>query len=406
MNILFVTFGLPWPPERGARIRDFNLIKQTSRYHDVFLLSLLDPTGQSPDTSALAPYCHWIETVEPKRRKIIEHLQVIFSNIRHGRPLAVYDFFRQELAKKLVELLSDQDIDIVQFEHSFFAPYIDVLEKGYQGKTVLDFHNVGFQQYRRMAGLELGWGKKASFWIKSVLMRNWESLYARRFHHCLATSEIDATLLKTQAPGLKVSVIPNGIDTSTNQLLDEPTACTTLLIIGTIGYPPNLDSVIYFCSEILPLIEQQIPEVRLMVVGHAPPKKVKELGKRPNIDVLGSVLDVLPCYQNACITVVPLRGGGGTRIKIIESMALGRPVVSTTIGCEGLNVVDGMHLLIGDSPSEFSNAVIRLLKDRPLRARIVANARSLVETYYDWEKIGGKLLGIYQECGQERGDAV
>ncbi|MBN1317283.1 MAG: glycosyltransferase [Anaerolineales bacterium] len=403
MKILYLTIELPWPPDRGARIRDFNLIKQVSRRHDVFLLSLLDSTGQPADSSALEPYCQWIETVELKQRAMADHLKALRSCVRHGRPLAVYDYYRQELAEKLANLVGDSDIDIIQFEHSFFAPYIDVLPKGYKGKTVLDFHNIGFLQYRRMANLELGWREKAGFRIKSLLMNNWEGRYAQRFHHCLATSEIDAALLKTRAPNLNVTVIPNGVDTGTIQQLDESPESLTLLIIGTIGYPPNRDSAFYFFRDIFPLIERQIPEVKLLIAGHSPPKKVEELGRHENIEVPGSISDVLPLYQKSLITVVPLRGGSGTRLKIIESMAMGRPVVSTTIGCEGLDVVDGKHLLIADSPLDFANAVIQLLQNRDLRARIIANARRLVETHYDWKTIGEKLLSVYQEIDINKG---
>jgi glycosyltransferase involved in cell wall biosynthesis len=161
--------------------------------------------------------------------------------------------------------------------------------------------------------------------------------------------------------------------------------------------------VVYFTREILPLIERQIPEATLLVAGHAPPNKVIRLNHRKNIHVIGSVLDVFPIYQKSLLTVVPLRGGGGTRLKIVESMALGRPVVSTTIGCEGLEVVDGKHLLIADSPADFANAVIRLLRDRSLRAMIAANARSLVESRYDWETIGKTLASVYQRHDRERG---
>lgn len=394
MNVLFLTCGLPWPPDRGARIRDFNLIKQVSRYHRVSLLSLLDPTGQPADASGLEPFCARVETVEPERRSIWGHLNSGWRHLRAGRPLAVHDFYFEGVARKLRRSVDSGDVDLVQFEHSFFAPYIDALPGHHGCITVLDFHNIGFQQYRRMPGLALKPGEKLVFWLKSMLMRGWEARYARRFDACLATSAPDAGLLRVEAPGLPVSVIPNGVDTDHYPFLADADGAA-LLLVGTIGYPPNRDAALFFCREILPLVERRTPEVVLNIVGHAPPPEIRAWASRPNIEVTGPVPDVRPYYQEAALTVVPLRAGGGTRLKILESMALGRAVVSTTVGCEGLDVVDGEHLLIADSAPGFAAAVTRLLRDRPLRREIARNARNLVKRRYDWGMIGENLAELY-----------
>ena len=156
MNVLYVTYGLPWPPDRGARIRDSNLIKRVSTHHTVSLLSLLDPTGQSPDSSALEPYCNRIEAVELQPRSLCGNVRDIWSSVRKGRPLAAHGFYCEELAQRLLETVGSQAIDIIQFEHSFFAPYVDDLPRECKCKTVLDFHNVGFKQYRLL--MELGVG--------------------------------------------------------------------------------------------------------------------------------------------------------------------------------------------------------------------------------------------------------
>ncbi len=396
MNILFLTYGLPFPPDRGARIRDFHFVKNVSRKHNVLLLSMLDPTGQTADISELSSYCSWIDYVEVPRRSALNHLQALFDNLINGRPIAVHDYYQRALAEKLSEVVTTQHIDIIQIEHSFMAPYIHALPEKRTFKTVLDFHNIGFVQYPRMVGLSTGLYEKSGFVLKSLLMRNWERRYARFFDHCLATSDHDAELLKKNNPDLPVTVVPNGVDINACQLLDDFPKEKTLLMIGTIGYPPNEDAVLFFCNKILPIIEQRIPDIKLLVIGHAPSRKVAEYDSRHNINILGSVPDVLPYYEKSSIAVVPLRGGGGTRLKILEAMAFGRPVVSTTIGCEGLNVLDGEHLLVADSPSEFADCVIRLLENHSLRNRIIQSARRLVENRYDWEIVCNDLQKIYQ----------
>jgi glycosyltransferase involved in cell wall biosynthesis len=152
-----------------------------------------------------------------------------------------------------------------------------------------------------------------------------------------------------------------------------------------------------FARSILPRIRAFVPDVKLFVVGHAPPARVKALGREPGIEVTGYVNDILPYYRLSKVTVVPLRAGGGTRLKVLESMALGRAVVSTTVGCAGLEVCHGVHLLIADHPQQFADCVVQLLGDDALRTELVGNARRLVEQHYDWSTIGRRLASAHRE---------
>jgi glycosyltransferase involved in cell wall biosynthesis len=168
------------------------------------------------------------------------------------------------------------------------------------------------------------------------------------------------------------------------------------MFIGNMGYPPCVDAVLYFCKEIFPLIRRRISAAELWIVGRDPRPEVLQLDG-DGVHVTGQVEDVIPYYRQSAACVVPLRAGGGTRLKILEAMALGRPVVSTTIGCEGLDVVDGEHLLIADNPAQFAEKTVRLLTDRQLYQHISTRGRELVETCYDWDKIAGRLMGVYTE---------
>jgi glycosyltransferase involved in cell wall biosynthesis len=145
----------------------------------------------------------------------------------------------------------------------------------------------------------------------------------------------------------------------------------------------------------MPLIQLKVSDLKLIIVGQHPTLEIRKLAERENVVVTGHVPDVVPYYQRSKVTIVPLRGGGGTRLKILESMALGRAVVSTSIGCEGLNVIDKENIMIADTPTEFAERVIRLLTDKGLRDRIARNARRLVEAHYDWAVISRKLMKVY-----------
>ena len=162
------------------------------------------------------------------------------------------------------------------------------------------------------------------------------------------------------------------------------------------SYGPNVDGAIFFCEEIFPLVKRQVPNIKLLIVGRDPIKAVCNLASS-DVTVTGRVESVIPYYQQSFISVVPLRAASGTRLKILESMALGRPVISTTIGCEGLNVTQGENILIANTPADFAVQTVRLLNDIELRQRLVIGGRRLVETTYDWEIIGQQLLQTYNQ---------
>jgi glycosyltransferase involved in cell wall biosynthesis len=238
---------------------------------------------------------------------------------------------------------------------------------------------------------------KLGLLVKAILMRGWEARHAPRFDRCLVVSEIEAQRLCAVAAGTAVSLIPNGVDTAALRPLSEAAAGQRLIFVGHLRYPPNIDAVRFLAHHILPALRARIPEARLTVVGDGAPGVLGEFRGRDDIDLVGRVPSPLPYYQDAHVAVVPLRAGGGTRLKILEAMALGRPVVSTPLGCEGLAVEHGKHLLIASDAEDFAAAVARLLTDRALATRLILVARALVERDYDWTAIAERLLSVYDE---------
>jgi glycosyltransferase involved in cell wall biosynthesis len=289
------------------------------------------------------------------------------------------------------------DFDIVQIEHSRMAPYLEAIPRKSRSKSVLMFHNFTSQQYGRVSHVEQRWDRKLRTWLHGVTMGYWEPRYAERFDRCITVSEADQDLLMKANPRLHVNVIPNGVDIEKYKPLPSPAEnAPSLMFVGNMGYPPCVDAVVYFCQEIFPRIRQRIGAAELWIVGRDPRPEVLQLNGN-GVHVTGRVDDVVPYYQKSTVCVVPLRAGGGTRLKILEAMALGRPVVSTTIGCEGLGVVDGEHLLVADTPEQFAEKTVNLLLEKKLYERIVVNGRKLVEVEYDWDKVAENLMQVYEK---------
>jgi len=397
MRILFITDYLPYPPITGDLIRTYNLIQRVARQHQVWLAGFLPTPGGAEEVSHLQTFCHGVEAVNLPQRHKLARLPGLLRYILAGIPFD-FEFLRsQELADRIRQLASVVDFDIVQIEHSRMALYLEALPPDTHSKRILVFHNIAAHQYDRIARIELKSAKRMRAWLHSQMLRRWEPRYAERFDRCIVVSEADRRLLISSNPRLRVDVVPNGVDTRLYQPLALGEAQRpAVLVVGSMSYAPNADGALWFCNQILPRIRRALGEVEVWIVGISPPPEVVRLSG-DGVHVTGRVEDVVPYYRRSAVSVVPLRAGGGTRLKILEAMALGRPVVSTSIGCEGLDVVDGRHLLIADDPEQFAERTVRLLTDRALYQRLVAEARRLAETRYDWDVVTGQLLSIYSE---------
>jgi len=342
MKILWITFGVPYPPDSGVRQRDFHLIREVSRDARIFLFCLVPQRGAT-DPGRLREFCDCVETWPMPRG--LPPLRLLLR-ITAG---AWRNFFPQAAAR-IAEIVRAEKPDVVQIEHSLLAAYRDPLPTN--GRTVLSLHNLASEQYRRFARMESALPARAAYRLKSWLMWRAETHYLPEFDRCLTVSRTDQEHLARLLPAARTAVVENGVDCAALRPLAPGGA--SLLLAGTMNYPPNADAAVFFCRSILPLIRSRIPDAGLLIAGHAPPLKVQRLARDPGVTVTGYVEDMLPCYAQTSVSVVPLRAGGGTRLKILESMALGRPVVSTTIGCEGLEVEHDQHLLIADGPEEFA----------------------------------------------------
>jgi GT2 family glycosyltransferase/glycosyltransferase involved in cell wall biosynthesis len=416
VKILFITFGLPVPPSSGARIRDFNLISRVARKHEVSVLSLLEFPEEQAHMQSMQAYCQTVDGIVADRSWLAT-LAVGLRGLLAGRPLATAPFYYPALARRINQLTQQVAFDIVQIEHSFLAPYRADLAAGFGGACVLSLHNIGVQQYRSMLDMSSGIGRIPAT-LKWLLLRGWDARAARQFDLSVVVSDEDRERLESLEqnffldgavqPAGRISVVENGVDCMQLLPLPEPlpgpwpaeaagdaSSGGELVFVGTMGYLPNRDAMQHFCREVLPLVHSERPQCRLTIVGSGGQRFLSHLAKPGQVEVTDRVEDVVPFYRRAHVAIAPLRSGGGSRLKILEAMALGRPVVSSRLGCEGLVLTEGEDLLIADEPGAMARRILDLLSDRELWRSMVKSARQTVVSHYDWSLVAGQLLEAY-----------
>ena len=391
MRILFLTNLVPYPLHGGVQLRVFHLARRIARKHEVTLGCHSWDRTDCENADLLSR--RYIPTVcGPVYAFDSRHLLPSLSAALHGRPPET----AQYQSPVLHDLVRKGNYDIIQIEETLLAPYAESIPRGAATKTVLTFHNIHFQQTRRIAALESSVFRRAMRRANAAWMRQYEPRIARKFDRVITVTADDRALLAPMAPGVPIEVLPNGVDTQELTPLPEPSGPPAIVFAGTMNYRPCIDGAQWLVREILPLLRAKIPDLAVWIVGRSPAPEVAALAGN-GVHVTGTVPETTPYYARSTVAVVPLRAGGGSRLKILEAMAFGRPVVSTKIGAEGLDASDGADLLLADAPVTFSDAIVRLLEDAPLRQSLIARARDYVERVHDWSLIADRQLEIYRE---------
>jgi sugar transferase (PEP-CTERM/EpsH1 system associated) len=393
MNILVVTHNLPLPTW-GAGIRNYHLLAALARRHRVTLFALVDDLEEaSADLARLRPVTPDIDLFEvrpgPSKRRA--QLRAALS----GRSYLMTTFSPAEAQRKLQQLVAARDSDLVLFESILVAGLRPPRDGRKPLKVVIDQHNVEHAILRRTFEVETSPAKKWYNWAEYRALRQRELDLCRDADGVVCTSDRDLAGLR-QLTALRASaVVPNGVDIE-GFLPADPAARIPgrVIFTGTMGYYPNVQSVLLFAEQCWPAIRAARPDATWEIVGSHPPAEVLALAALPGVTVTGAVADVRPHLAAASVAIAPLLIGGGTRLKILEAFATGTPMVSTRIGCEGLAVVPGESLLVEDDPSAFAEAVVRVLTDAPLRARLALAGRAVAESTYGWARCGDQLLAF------------
>ena len=279
-------------------------------------------------------------------------------------------------------VLSERSFDLVQVESSQMA-----ITRSASGiPFVLDEHNIEYLLLRRLAEVETSPDRKAFGYIEAAKVR-WEEVKAwRQCDGAVFTSQADLDVMRAPFPEKPACVVPNGVDAEYFSPSDDEPERSTVVFTGSINYRPNTDAVAYFIKEVMPQLLRLKPSAKFVVVGQGAPDSLLRMADA-NVEFTGAVPDVRPYVARAAVVIAPLRVGSGTRLKILEALAMGKPVVTTTIGCEGLSVVDGEHLVVADDPQPFAEAVARLMTDRKLATELGRSGRALIERDYSWSVV-------------------
>lgn len=390
MRILLLSSWFPYPPDNGARIRTFNLLRQLAGRHEIALLSFVqDGEVKQSDLEAVSSFCRVLGTVpqyhfQPSRPRALLNL---FSRW----PRSLVETYNPQMAVLVRDALHRHPFDLIIASEIGpglgTAPY--VIETDTIPRVIEDLELSMIWNKIHAQNTWAGQVRHRLTWLK---LRHYATHLLRRVDGCTVASEQERALLQSIVPDFKsLGVIPNGLDLTLygddwgNPIPD------SLIFPGALTYQANFDAMSFFLKDVFPLIRARRPGVTLYITGRTDGVPLHRLPTEDSVIFTGYLKDIRPMVAQSRVCVVPLLTGGGTRLKILEAMALGTPVVSTSQGAEGLETIPGEDILIADEPAAFADAVLRLLSDETLRARLSANGRKLVHERYGWDQIGEKL---------------
>ncbi len=394
MKILWVKAGGLVPPDIGGKIRSYNILRQLAKHHQITFFSFYaahandvhEELGQTFHRVVCIP----LELPSPKGAgELLNYAAHLLSR----EPYNLTKYCRPIVREKLRALLRQTTYDVILCD---FLASAGVIPWDWPCPKILFTHNVEAAIWQRHHEVSRNPLWKAVSWVEWKRMEVAERRYLQKADHVFAVSHNDRDMFAKFLDPLKLSVIQTGADTEFFQPRAESEIPNSLVFIGSMNWLPNEDGIFYFVNEIFPLILSKAPDATLCVVGRNPSQRMQNLTARiPNVQLTGWVEDVRPYLAQRAVCIVPLRIGGGTRLKIYEAMSMAKAVVSTSIGAEGLPIKNGEHLLVADNPAGFAVSTLRLLSDPSYRAQVGRAARDLVEQNYSWAKVSndfGQIL--------------
>lgn len=408
MRILFLTSHLPEPPHAGGTLRTNGLMRGVhAAGHEVHLLAFAEPARLAANQAALSQFCTSVAAVSPPHRPAARRLHDLFFTHQADMQRR---FYSPDYAARLDQLLAAETFDIIQIESLEMAVYLPVIRRVCPHTPVIyDSFNAEYDLQRTIYQAEIRdprhlAGAAYSF-IQWRRLTHFERSVCQSVSHTIAVSDADAEAFRRLAPGIQVSVVPNGIDTT--QYTHHDTSLNlgphALVFTGSMNYRPNVDAALWFAEQVLQLIRVHVPDATFFIVGSAPHSRLDALRGAANVEITGWVPDVNPFLHTAAVYVVPLRMGSGTRLKVLQALAAGQAVVSTSIGAQGLNVRDGVELRLADTAEAFAQAVVDLLGDPAKRQALGRAGAQYVRTYHDWSVIVPRLLDIYHQIAGASG---
>ena len=390
MKILWVKVGGLWPPNSGGRLRSLNILAELAKAHRVSVLTTHAPGEDGGELARHLPQCDQVLSFPhavPKWRSPRFPLMLLrswFSPL----PVDVWKYRVPAMRREAERLLANNKVDLCIADFVFAAPNVPMV-----GPVPVVFfaHNVEHLILKRLADMQTQPWRRRLLGIECDKMRRYETELCRQARLTVAVSPQDRELLVQTAPGARIYEVPTGVDTMYFKPKGIPESPSELVFTGSMDWHPNEDAVRHFMDEILPAVRREVPGVVLTVVGRNPSGSLREAASAAGVRVTGTVEDVRPYIDTAAVYVVPLRIGGGTRLKVFEALSMGKAVVSTAVGVEGLPLEPGRHYLRADAPADFASAVVALLRD-PARRRALGEAgRNLTQERYAWSQVASQF---------------
>jgi len=396
MRVLLLTQVLPYPPDSGPKVKTYYVLKYLARQHRVTLVSFVRDTDKPEYIRHLESLCEKVITV-PITRSPVRDLAFLGKSLFTSQPWMMLRDERAEMQAALAELAAltkDEPFDVVHADQTNMGQYALPFTRS---RRVLDLHNALWVLYKRLAETTAYTSP-----MKYILLRDWRLLkryegeLCRAFEAVTAVSEEDKAALMEAGARSDMTVIPIAIDTDEQAFIQRQPSGPHIVHIGTMYWPPNIDGITWFLDEIYPRVKAQVPDVRCTLIGARPPASISDRAKTdPSLTVTGYVADPLPYLRDSSMMVVPLRSGGGMRVKILNALSQGIPMVSTTVGCEGIAVTHGEDILVADDPAAFADATVRLLKDAALNQHVTTRGRQTAEQKYDYRQACKPLDALY-----------
>ena len=378
MKILFVCHRLPFPPNRGGKIRPFNMIQHLSGTHEVTVASLAETEQELRDGVGLEKHC--TEVIAELLPKSVRWRQACTALLT-SEPSSVAYFRSSHLHRRVQQKLREENFDCAIVHCAFVAQYVLGWTGGVRWLDYGDLDSGKWAEYGAHRGFPLSFG----YQLEAKKLRNYEAQLAGLFQQCSVTTQGELDTYASLGSTTTCCVIPNGVDASYfSGPMQGPENSRVLAFLGRMDYYPNIDGVLYFVREIFPAIQRVIPDVQLRVIGSNPSRQIRALAQLPSVTVTGHVPDVRPYLSDAAVAIAPLRLARGTQNKILESMAMGIPVVSTPQAAKGIDAIPGKHFLMAGSPDSFATHVVSLLQQIELRRSISQEARKQVERMHHW----------------------
>jgi len=404
MNILFLSTRSPYPLISGHSLRTYHIFKGAAQNHNVTFVTFVqlpEHELKKENLDHLKSFCKAVYPFKiPADMSKITFAKMLFLNLFSSLPFVAQKYDAPLMRQKIREIIQTEHIDLVHVDMLPLAAYIDEFENL---PKILVNHNVESVRLYRWFRTEPNPVKKVYLGIQWLKLKAFEQSAMNKFDGCVVVSELDKELLIKMGVKSRLFVVPNGTNTKFFKPNSGKVVENSVLWIGHMDVHTNKDAVLYFWKDIYPILKREYPQVKMTFVGTAPPKEIADaVQKDPQVKATGFVDDIRPYIDEAAVMVVPIRIGSGTRLKILDAMAMGKAIVSTSVGCEGLNVNDGKDILIADSPEDFAGKTIELLKNADKRVNLERNAIELAKSY-NWDLIGEKQEAAYEDVMRRKG---